>query len=142
MTENETWDEMWNRPFDRLELVWQEDNMYGYQRPRGLDCTVTPEPPAAEDWNWVLKQQAKRQATQTPNRRCAIYRHYDAEGRLLYVGKSVQPLNRQQQHEVEAHWFHQIVKIEIQWFELTTDMDAAERHAITTEAPIFNLAKW
>ncbi len=116
--------------------------MYGYKRPRGVDCTVIPEPPAVEDWNWVLKQRTRRQALQTPNRRCAIYRHYDVDGRLLYVGKSVQPLNRQQQHEVEAHWFNQIVKIEIQWFDLTTDMDAAERQAIATENPIFNLARW
>ena len=116
--------------------------MYGYKRPRGIDCTIDPQPPAIDEWNWTLKRLAKRQATQAPNRRCAIYRHYDAEGRLLYVGKSVQPLNRQQQHEVEAHWFHHIVKIEIEWFDFTADMDVAERHAIATESPIFNLAKW
>lgn len=114
--------------------------MYGYKRPRGVDCTVIPEPPVLD--LWALKRKAKRQATQAPNRRCAIYRHYDVQGRLLYVGKSVQPLNRQQQHEVEAHWFNQIVKIEIEWFDFTTDMDAAERHAIAAENPIFNLAKW
>lgn len=115
--------------------------MYGYQRPRGLDCAVEEASPPAPDY-WVQKRKALRDARGGINRRCAIYRHYDDCNRLLYVGKSVQPLNRQQQHMLEARWFHQVVRIEIQWFDLTTDMDEAEICAIEREKPLFNLIKW
>lgn len=69
----------------------------------------------------------------------ALYRQFDAGGRLLYVGIANNPLRRTGEHAAEKPWFTQVVRIDIQWL---PDRDAAleaEEHAIKTERPLFNI---
>lgn len=72
--------------------------------------------------------------------RCALYRHYDAEGRLLYVGMSVNPMRRLHVHSGVSPWFPQIARVEMQWFDSSAEAEAAETAAIRTERPLFNIA--
>lgn len=46
--------------------------------------------------------------------RTALYRHYDADSRLLYVGIAVAPLSRLSGH-AKSHWADDIARIEIEW---------------------------
>ena len=39
---------------------------------------------------------------------CALYRHFAADGSLLYVGISLSALNRLGQHKQNAEWFDKI----------------------------------
>ena len=69
---------------------------------------------------------------------CYLYRHYHPSGDLLYVGISLEPLRRQQQHTKEAHWRNMITRILIEPFETREEALAAEEFAIRNEFPKFN----
>jgi hypothetical protein len=69
-----------------------------------------------------------------------LYRHFDADGRLLYVGIAMNPLARLAQHRYgRAPWFDQIQRIEISRFRNRLEAVRAERRAIKEEAPLFNI---
>jgi hypothetical protein len=40
-----------------------------------------------------------------------LYRHFAADGSLLYVGISMCAINRLSQHEERSHWFDQIATV-------------------------------
>ena len=70
----------------------------------------------------------------------ALYRHFDADGRLLYVGISDALSARDQQHRAVAPWHSQIVRTETQWLNSRDHAVALERVAIQYEKPLHNLA--
>ncbi|MFI7404009.1 GIY-YIG nuclease family protein [Streptomyces sp. NPDC049541] len=67
--------------------------------------------------------------------RTALYRLYGLEG-LLYVGISVSPLTRVRTHLREQPWASEIVGIRIEY---PVDAEAAEREAVWTERPRYNV---
>lgn len=71
-------------------------------------------------------------------RPCALYRHYDKKGRLLYVGISVHPMRRQWEHEINADWYYSVTNITVQWFRSKRAAQKAEREAIVEEDPQHN----
>jgi hypothetical protein len=73
--------------------------------------------------------------------RIALYRHFDAAGRLLYVGVSADPVRRGYEHACRTPWKAQSVKMEAVWLPSREDALQAEAEAIRTEAPIFNVQR-
>ena len=69
----------------------------------------------------------------------ALYRHFDAEGVLLYVGITLNWRNRTWQHKKTAHWFRDIAEIKIEWFDKRNEAIEAERDAILNELPKYNI---
>lgn len=69
---------------------------------------------------------------------CALYRHFDANGDLLYVGISDTPALREQQHRDRSPWFPLVAKSTHRWFDTRSAAASAEREAIRAEGPIFN----
>jgi predicted GIY-YIG superfamily endonuclease len=69
----------------------------------------------------------------------ALYRHFDHEGRLLYIGVSMTITGRTAQHETYAPWFRDIDNIKLEWFGSRSSALRAEKHAITTEKPLHNV---
>lgn len=69
----------------------------------------------------------------------ALYRHFDDEGALLYVGVSLHPIARMEQHGDAAGWFQFITRVEIEWHASRDAALAAEAQAITGERPLFNV---
>lgn len=69
---------------------------------------------------------------------CAIYRHYDADGSLLYVGITNCPKRRLAEHKCRAAWRDEIADVSVKWVPSREEAEAAERTAIATEGPIFN----
>ena len=69
----------------------------------------------------------------------ALYRHYDAEGKLLYVGVSLSPAARTYQHSKSAHWFRDISRIDVEWHDDREKAMCAERLAIRKENPAYNI---
>ena len=67
-----------------------------------------------------------------------LYRHFDKEGALLYVGISLNALNRLAQHKAASGWFEDIHKVEIETFVNRVSALNAERTAIETEKPKWN----
>jgi hypothetical protein len=72
---------------------------------------------------------------------CELYRHFDSEGRLLYVGISWCSLERLMNgHRSTANWFPQITRVEIERFPSRAEAMAAENRAIEAEGPLYNIA--
>lgn len=71
---------------------------------------------------------------------CQLYRHFAADGTLLYVGVSLNALLRQHAHKTgRSPWFEQIAKIEIQNLPTKKAALEAERKAIKDEKPLYNV---
>lgn len=68
-----------------------------------------------------------------------LYRHFDSDGRLLYVGIALSPLSRLRAHRSRAHWFDDIARITIERFPDIAAARKAERAAAENEKPLFNL---
>jgi len=68
-----------------------------------------------------------------------VYRCFDADGRLIYVGCSRTPKNRMDQHRANSWWFEQVERVR---FTVFPNKDYAlwmERRAIETEHPRWNI---
>lgn len=70
-------------------------------------------------------------------RRAAVYRLYDAEGTLLYIGSAYDPAVRCKAHR-EKPWWPQVARRAEEWFEHRNSAFTAEAAAIRREAPMFN----
>lgn len=64
-----------------------------------------------------------------------LYRHFDADGRLLYVGISYDALVRLRQHKDRSAWFSRIASITIEKHATREAALAAEAEAINREKP-------
>jgi hypothetical protein len=69
-----------------------------------------------------------------------LYRHFDSDGRLLYVGISMSTLIRLRQHKMVSHWFESIVRVEIEYHESREAAMNAEQRAVVDENPLHNIA--
>ncbi len=68
-----------------------------------------------------------------------LYRHFDKDGRLLYIGESCRILDRVLQHEKDARWFKEIVSITLEHFPTRLAARVAEKPAIAAEKPLYNI---
>jgi hypothetical protein len=71
----------------------------------------------------------------------ALYRHFDAEGQLLYVGISLHAIVSLARHKSNARWFDRISTIKVVWFDTRKDALKTEKLAILNERPAFNNGK-
>lgn len=70
----------------------------------------------------------------------SLYRHYDEAGELLYVGISIDAIARFKQHaDSRKDWVNSIASVKIQKFETRAEALAAEKLAILTENPKYNI---
>lgn len=69
--------------------------------------------------------------------RTDLYRHFDADGKLLYVGISLSALQRTMSHK-HSGWWEMVTRIEIERHNTRDEALDAEREAIKTERPEFN----
>lgn len=67
-----------------------------------------------------------------------LYRHYDADGALLYVGMTHDFHQRQKQHRLAAAWFHAVARITAERHESERAVLNAEYLAIINEKPLHN----
>jgi predicted GIY-YIG superfamily endonuclease len=73
-----------------------------------------------------------------PRRLTTLYRLYDSDGRLLYVGTSVDAQGRWEQHAREKLWWSSVARATVDWHPDRTSAMAAERAAIRSESPLHN----
>lgn len=69
---------------------------------------------------------------------CSVYRHYDEDGRLLYVGIARNPRRRGFQHKSGSSWGQLIARTAIADFPTRSEALDAEARAIAFELPIYN----
>lgn len=71
-------------------------------------------------------------------KRTALYRLYDAEDRLLYLGITVNVKQRLPQHAMTKFWWHLVVRTDVEWHPNRRAAEDAERIATVTERPIYD----
>jgi hypothetical protein len=96
--------------------------------------------PYAKHADTLPQKPIKTQPKRKKARRTALYRHFDAEGRLLYIGISVSVLNRLKEHHRGSHWSDNIRRVEVEYFSCQAEAAGAERDAILAEKPLHNIA--
>ena len=72
----------------------------------------------------------------------ALYRHFDKDGDLLYVGISLSPLARTKKHKEVAGWYREVATITIEWLPSKMEALEAETQAIRREKPKHNIHGW
>lgn len=70
--------------------------------------------------------------------RTALYRLYGEGGALLYIGISHQPEVRFDQHSKDKHWWPDVVRRDVQWFDDRPTAAEAEAEAIRSTDPEHN----
>lgn len=78
------------------------------------------------------------QARPRPTRKVALYRNWDSEGVLLYIGISADPRARRRTHNRHSVWTEFAVREEIEWHTDRETAEAVEKAAIVAEKPLFN----
>ncbi len=68
-----------------------------------------------------------------------VYRHYTAEGILLYVGYTSRLEERQRSHRQSATWWCESARMEVERFDTRDAALLAELDAIRTEHPLWNV---
>jgi len=71
-------------------------------------------------------------------RATALYRFFDKDGQLLYVGVAYNPTMRFRQHR-KAKWWPLVANHTLDWLPTRAQAEAAESAAIQTELPLCNI---
>lgn len=69
----------------------------------------------------------------------SLYRQYDNEGTLLYIGCAGSLAARSSQHERQSPWFKLVRTISVEHFDNIREAKSAEQKAIAAEGPLFNV---
>lgn len=73
-------------------------------------------------------------------RTTALYRMFNSDARLLYVGISLSACERFSSHATTKSWWPEVERIELTHYESRAAAQRAERAAIRTENPVHNVA--
>lgn len=68
----------------------------------------------------------------------SLYRMFDAEGALLYIGASANLPDRVEQHRRSKEWWREVATIQAVHFDSIVEVRRAEAQAINTESPRYN----
>lgn len=68
-----------------------------------------------------------------------VYRVYDADERLLYIGATGDIQNRLRVHGYQSPWYVQAARVDIEAFPDRPTAFAAEAYAIREESPLHNV---
>ena len=68
-----------------------------------------------------------------------LYRHYDYEDVLLYVGVSISTAARLAQHRDHSRWFENVHRVTITRYDTRESALIAEKLAIQAERPVWNV---
>lgn len=71
--------------------------------------------------------------------RTALYRLYDQDDRLLYVGISNEPERRLLAHRADKEWWPEVESTQLDWFDSRLEAARAETKAIADEGPAYNV---
>lgn len=119
--------------------------MTGGSGPRRRSGRNTPAPAAETSPQALLGAEAVRRpglvAATDPYapESVAVYRLFNFDGALLYVGISDNPKRRFAQHARDKGWWYLAVRWEVEWYQDRNAALAEEARAIREEVPAYNL---
>lgn len=95
---------------------------------------------AAARWGRLRVEPDEPDSAPARQRGTALYRLYDAEGALLYVGVTDDLPTRMRIHS-EKYWWSEVARKTVAWYDDRDDAEQAETLAIAAEKPRYNRAK-
>lgn len=72
-------------------------------------------------------------------KRHALYRFFNTDGDLLYIGITIDPGSRWKGHAADKKWWHEVTTITLEHHPSRVAVEAAEIAAIQTEHPRYNI---
>ena len=69
---------------------------------------------------------------------CDLYRCFDKQGALLYIGQSLSFFSRLEQHRQDSPWYNVVASVTIARFHTKAAAIEAEKKAIKAERPLHN----
>lgn len=84
------------------------------------------------------KGESKPRENPLPPRKTAVYRFYDADRTLLYVGRTPAPVDRFHEHRDTKPWWKEVTHHSIAWWNTPEQALAKEEFAIKDEWPLYN----
>lgn len=72
------------------------------------------------------------------NPKSAVYQHLNANGEILYIGVSINPMARFGRHRSCSPWAHQVASVSIEWFDSQAEAYAEERRLVAIHQPPMN----
>jgi GIY-YIG catalytic domain len=108
----------------------------------GVRMTELDKPKAAaSSWDDAIAELEKlptvnRDPDQNPY---TVYRHFDKDGVLLYIGATRDLWQRKSDHRFKSFWYSDVARTETETFSTWGKALEAERHAILTENPLYNV---
>lgn len=140
-----------DQPLMHPEALWSRKAVTHYATSKGLDAALYLE---REDFprpfrifergqfRWlageVIDYFSRPPRVDALTRDHILYRHFDAEGNLLYVGVSLSSLSRLRAHSHRSSWFRRVARIDLEHFDTRAQALAAESRAIANESPRHN----
>jgi predicted GIY-YIG superfamily endonuclease len=67
-----------------------------------------------------------------------LYRLYDENGQLLYVGVTGDPKTRWKEHRTKMPWWPEVTRRRLELYDTGVEARAAEARAICDEGPLYN----
>lgn len=67
-----------------------------------------------------------------------LYRLFDTDDRLLYIGIAGNPGRRFEQHRITKRWWREVATIRLEHFDHRREAESAEISAIVNEHPAYN----
>lgn len=89
--------------------------------------------------SYARARKSRRTRADNENVPTAVYRLYDTDGALLYVGVSNSPGGRQRSHEKKYRWFKRVTTTTYTWFDTRSEAEAEERRLIDELVPHYNV---
>jgi hypothetical protein len=71
--------------------------------------------------------------------RTALYRLFDADDVLLYIGIAFNTSRRWMQHKATKIWWPEVARKDVCWYDTRREAEAAEQVAIAEEKPKYNV---
>lgn len=145
--------EEWQNAWDALKgdtIDEKSNNQIDYDLQQGCSQRILNEPNAdgVKYALWISpgREECKKLGFCKPKRKkqtnatkTTLYRHYNKEGILLYVGVSLSSLQRLGQHSNNAHWFNSITDIKMKSYASRDIALKKEKEAIISEQPLYNI---
>jgi len=76
-----------------------------------------------------------------PNRFGAVYRAYNDQDELLYIGVTENPSQRHARHKKDRDWWHEVAYLDWEFYATYGEAVDVERDAIEAEQPRYNVAR-
>jgi hypothetical protein len=69
-----------------------------------------------------------------------LYRFFDENNVLLYVGISINAYNRAKQHQADKEWWPDVVQIILEKHPDRSSVELREKEVIAAESPLYNVS--